>query len=67
MSAAPSSYAEAMAELDTILVELEADNVDVDHLAGRVARAAELIEFCRSRIEAAKVDVERIVEGLTPP
>jgi exodeoxyribonuclease VII small subunit len=57
-------YAHAMEELEAILAELEADDVDVDHLAERVARAAALIELCRSRIEAARVDVTRIVTEL---
>jgi exodeoxyribonuclease VII small subunit len=57
-------YADAMRELDAILAELEADDVDVDRLAERVARAAALIELCRGRIEAARVDVTRIVSEL---
>jgi exodeoxyribonuclease VII small subunit len=58
------SYGEAMEELETILAELERDDVDVDRLAERVARAASLIELCRTRIEAARVDVTRIVASL---
>jgi exodeoxyribonuclease VII small subunit len=58
------SYADAMEELEVILAELERDDVDIDHLAERVARAAALIELCRSRIETARVDVTRLVEGL---
>ena len=57
-------YADAMRELETILAELEADDVDVDHLAERVARAAALIELCRGRIEAARIDVTKIVTDL---
>ena len=58
------TYVGAMSELETILSELERDDVDIDHLTERVARAAALIEFCRSRIEAARVDVTRLVEDL---
>jgi exodeoxyribonuclease VII small subunit len=54
-------YAEALAELETILGELESDQVDVDLLAAKVRRAATLIAQCRSRIEAARVEVTRIV------
>ena len=60
-------YTEAMLELEAILAELERDDVDVDHLAERVARAAELIELCRSRIDAARIDVDRIVGTLDSP
>jgi exodeoxyribonuclease VII small subunit len=55
------SYAAAAAELQSILDELEHDDVDVDRLAERVARAAALIEACRARIEAARVEVDRVV------
>jgi exodeoxyribonuclease VII small subunit len=58
------TYAGAMSELEVILAELERDDVDIDHLTERVARAAALIEFCRTRIEAARVDVTRLVEDL---
>ena len=58
------SYTEAVAELDTILRELEASDVDVDHLAEQVARAAELIALCRERIAAARVSVERVTADL---
>ncbi len=57
-------YAAALAELDEILAELEAEELDVDVLAARVARAAVLVRFCRGRIAAARVEVERIVADL---
>ena len=57
-------YAEAMTELDGILDELEGDHLDVDVLAERVRRAAELIKLCRSRIARAQNDVNRIVTDL---
>lgn len=57
-------YAEALAELETILGELEDDHVDVDALAAKVKRAAELIEWCRGRIEAARMEVTRVVAAM---
>jgi exodeoxyribonuclease VII small subunit len=60
----PLAYADAMDELETILAELERDDVDIDRLAERVARAAALIELCRSRIESARLDVTRLIENL---
>ena len=58
------SYAAAVAELEAIAVELEQPDVDVDVLAERVARAAELITLCRERIASTRLDVERVVAGL---
>lgn len=61
--AAPS-YAAAVEELEGILRTLDRPDVDVDLLTTHVARAAELIAFCRERLTAAAVDVERIVATL---
>ena len=58
------SYAGAVEELEAILEELEDDNLDVDHLAERVGRAAILIRLCRERISHTRLEVERIVSDL---
>ncbi len=57
-------YAGALAELEDILAGLEDDDVDVDVLGQRVERAAVLLRFCRSRITAARTEVERVVADL---
>ena len=56
------SYAEATAELDAIIAELDQGQVDVDRLAERFRRATELVEELDRRIRATR----RQVEGLTP-
>ena len=61
-----SGYAAALGELETILTEIEDDTVDVDVLATRVKRAAELLRICRDRITAAQVEVTQIVAQLEP-
>jgi exodeoxyribonuclease VII small subunit len=63
-AAADIGYAEALAELEAILDEIEDDSVDVDVLATRVRRAALLLRVCRGRIAAARVEVESIVAEL---
>jgi len=57
-------YAEAVAELEEILTELESDDVDVDHLSAQVKRAADLIELCRGRLDLARTEITRIVADL---
>lgn len=57
-------YAAALGELETILSELERTDVDVDVLAARVKRAAELIGFCRDRIGNARLHIEQVVADL---
>jgi exodeoxyribonuclease VII small subunit len=57
-------YADALSELDSILRELESSDVDVDRLADRVARAAELIGLCRDRISAARIRIDEVIADL---
>jgi exodeoxyribonuclease VII small subunit len=57
-------YAEALAELERILAELERESVDVDHLVERVQRAAVLIRLCRGRIATARLEIETVVADL---
>jgi exodeoxyribonuclease VII small subunit len=57
-------YAQALGELDAILRELEGADVDVDQLADRVARAAELIAICRDRINAARMRIDEVIADL---
>lgn len=59
-------YGAALAELERILDEIEDDSVDVDVLAARVKRAAELLRVCRDRITAARIEVTQIVADLDP-
>lgn len=59
-----AGYAEALAELEAILAQLERSDVDVDVLATQVQRAAALIAFCRDRISNARLQIEQAVAGL---
>ncbi len=63
---APESYPAAMAELESILQGLEDDDLDVDALAARIARAADLLRWCRWRIAETKIQVEQVVNDLEP-
>jgi exodeoxyribonuclease VII small subunit len=67
---ATPDYAAAIAELDGILRELEGSDVDVDHLADRVARASTLIALCREKIANAQVKIEQVtadLDAVEPP
>ncbi len=60
----PEGYAAAVDELESILRQIEDDDVDVDVLAERVHRAAGLIDWCRGRILTARTAVDEATAGL---
>lgn len=60
----PDGYSAAVAELESILREIEDDDVDVDVLADRVTRAATLIDYCRDRILVARAAVDNATAAL---
>jgi exodeoxyribonuclease VII small subunit len=60
-------YAKALEELEKILAELEASDIDVDKLADRVARATTLIAVCRQRISAARLRIDEVIADLDGP
>jgi exodeoxyribonuclease VII small subunit len=57
-------FAEALRELTTLVDELESDALDVDALTERVERAAELVQWCRERIDGARLSVEEVLVHL---
>ena len=59
-----ADFADAMAELEAIVDDLESDDLDVDHLAERVERAAVLVAWCRFRLDGARFQVTEILDHL---
>ncbi len=57
-------YGKARAELEEILRSLEEGEVEVDELAGKVERAAELIRYCRDKLKAQEVKIQKVAEEL---
>ncbi len=58
------TFVAAMDELTTLVDELESDALDVDDLTARVARAADLVQWCRERIDGARFSVEEVLVRL---
>lgn len=60
------SFSDALDELNTIVAQLEAEEVDVDVMTQNVERAAFLVGLCRDRLDATRYKVEEIIGGLDP-
>jgi exodeoxyribonuclease VII small subunit len=63
-AAADLRFGEAIEELESILSQVEAEEIDIDELADQLKVAAELLELCRSKIRRAEVEVTQIVQAL---
>jgi len=54
------TYAEAVAELETILAQLQEAPADIDQLHMRVARAESLIAACRSQLRGVEEELQQL-------
>lgn len=62
-----STYSEKIAELEGILNSMRSDSCDIDTLAARTRRAAELLTECRAALTATETELAQILDTLTPP
>ena len=58
------TYKEAIAEIETILEKLENEELDVDILAVKVKRVAQLLKFCKDRLAGTEKEIQNIVDGM---
>ena len=56
------NYSESFEKIQNILESLEQGDIDVDELSAKVRDAAELIEFCQSRLKDTEVEVKKVVD-----
>jgi exodeoxyribonuclease VII small subunit len=55
---AESSYESALKELQQIMVDIQSEQTGIDELSAKVARATELIAFCRERLRRTEAELE---------
>ncbi|MET0382753.1 MAG: exodeoxyribonuclease VII small subunit [Burkholderiaceae bacterium] len=63
----PASFEDAQAELDDLVRAMEAGQMPLDRLLSAYKRGAELLEFCRSRLDAVEEQVKVLEEGQLKP
>ena len=66
-TAAPSSYEDALAELERLVAAMEAGQLPLDQLLETYRRGAELLAFCRSRLDAVEQQVKVLEDGQLKP
>ncbi len=64
---APASYEDALGELDRLVAAMEAGQLPLDRLLESYKRGAELLSFCRTRLEAVEQQVKVLEDGQLKP
>ena len=69
ISAAPASYGDAVQQLEQLLAQLESGQLPLEDLLGQYQRGAELLRYCRERLQALEeqvkvLDAQGAVHGL---
>ncbi|MES2508607.1 MAG: exodeoxyribonuclease VII small subunit [Pseudomonadota bacterium] len=60
--ALPATYEAALAELEGLVSDLESGQLPLDQLLSGYQRGAQLLAFCKSRLEAVENQV-KVLEG----
>jgi len=55
------TYESALNELQSIISEIENDEIGIDQLSVKVKRAAELLKFCQQKLRTTEDDVNKIL------
>jgi exodeoxyribonuclease VII small subunit len=63
----PATYEEALAELERLVAAMEGGQLPLDQLLQSYRRGAELLGFCRSRLEAVEQQVKVLEDGQLKP
>jgi exodeoxyribonuclease VII small subunit len=59
----PASYEQALAELDRLVQQMEGGQLPLDQLLDGYRRGAELLAFCRSRLQVVEDQVKVLEDG----
>ncbi|MBK8349662.1 MAG: exodeoxyribonuclease VII small subunit [Saprospiraceae bacterium] len=54
------TYDQAYAELNKILTLLQSDETGLDELSEKLKRAAELSDYCKTKLRSIEEDIEKI-------
>lgn len=63
----PASYELALSELDRLVQQMEGGQLPLDQLLDGYRRGAELLAFCRARLQAVEDQVRLLDDGALKP
>lgn len=62
-----TSYEAALHELEQLVVRLESGEMPLEQLLGGYRRGAELLAYCRERLEAVEAQIKVLDQGALKP
>ena len=63
----PATYEQALAELESLVQAMEAGKMPLDQVLASYKRGAELLSFCRRKLEAVEAQVKLLEDGRLKP
>jgi exodeoxyribonuclease VII small subunit len=66
-AAPPASYEDALRELERLVAGMEGGQLPLDQMIDSYRRGAELLAFCRGRLEAVEAQVKVLEDGQLKP
>lgn len=63
----PASYELALAELDRLVQQMEGGQLPLDQLLDGYRRGADLLSYCRGRLQAVEEQVKLLEDGQLKP
>jgi exodeoxyribonuclease VII small subunit len=63
----PASYEAALAELDKLVGRIESGQLPLEELLAGYQRGAQLLQFCRDKLQAVENQVKVLDEGVLKP
>ena len=63
----PASYEAALAELDQLVGRIESGQLPLEQLLSGYQRGAELLQYCRDKLQAVENQVKVLDEGVLKP
>jgi exodeoxyribonuclease VII small subunit len=63
-ASAPATFEVALQELEQLVARLESGELPLDQMLGAYQRGAELLQFCRDKLEAVEGQIKVLDEGM---
>lgn len=61
MAKKKETYSQAMARLETIVRQIDSNELEIDELAEKIKEANEIITFCSEKLKKADTEIEKLL------